>query len=65
MKEKEILNLWQRNNDLMKNGQINQDQIDKLLKPRITRLSFFVNMQLFTYLKLLDFPVNTETLYGG
>ncbi len=22
-------------------------------------------MQLFTYLKLLGFPVNTETLYGG
>jgi len=41
MKDKELINLWQKGNDLMKNGQINQNQINKLLKPNCpTKVGF-------------------------
>ena len=66
MKDKELLNLWQRGNDLMKNGQINHDQIKKLLKPRINRLSAFVRSQLFTYLlaQFVSIILLSINLYG-
>jgi hypothetical protein len=38
----------------------------KMERMTIAFLEHFINhkMQLFTYLKLLGLPVNTETLYG-
>jgi hypothetical protein len=50
MEDKELLLLWQKGNDLIKNGQLGHNQMDKLLKPRISRLSVYVRIQLATYL---------------
>jgi MFS family permease len=49
MKEKELLNLWQKADRFLKNGEIDRVQMDRLLKPRINRLSTYVNFLLFTY----------------
>lgn len=50
MKDDELLTLWQRGNDMLENGQLRRENIEKLLKPRVTRLTVHMAIMLFMYM---------------
>ena len=50
MEEKELLNIWKKGEELIKNGPVTEAQIEKLLKPGVSRFAVFMKSQLFTYM---------------
>jgi hypothetical protein len=66
MKEKDLLNIWQKGNELLETGQITHDQMKKLVKPRINQISVYVRFQLCTYLlaHLVSIVLSAFNMYG-
>jgi hypothetical protein len=66
MKENELLKLWQRGNDLLENGHLHREQIEKFLKPRVTRLTLHISILFFMYVlaQVASLFLLSYNLYG-
>lgn len=66
MKEDELLDLWKRGGDMLENGRLDGARVEKLLRPRIRRLTVQMAGLLFTYMlaQAASIPLLAHNLFA-